>query len=381
MITAHLSKIYLTFFQKCERFTRNKYWILWLALISSLLAVFFAFPNYAGVSNDPTTVNAWEAIFTQIEHPFENHTYEAVSHQSKLAFRLSIPLLAKTLHLSVTGIICLQYAFGVFLFYFSSKVILQITKDSLTTLLVTLSLAFIYSGKVSFLDLRGVFDGIALFFLVLSLYKKNVPLIITCVFLTALTDERGLIAASFVFIYWFIHESNPSRKLFTKQTISVLAGGLLYLSVRFILTYFFQLKTESAGIGLQILASNLNLIPLGIWHGLEGNWIFIVITIFTLFLLKDKMTLFLFSSSIACILTAGCLVTDVSRSTAYILPALFVAIKVIHSNDSLSFLRKMAFVSLLICFIYPAYFTGGGYQVDWVYPLPLKEAFTYFTSE
>jgi hypothetical protein len=380
MISTYIQSIFQYSISQSEKFTSNKYWMIWMSLFCSLLVILFSYPNYNCVYNDPYIVKAWDAIMTQVDNPFQHHEYFGESHQSKLAFRLSVPLIAHLLHLSVFGIICLQYIFGILLFYISSKVIKEITKDNFITFIITLSLAFIYSGKVSFLELRGAFDGFALFFLLLALYKKNVFLIASSVLITSLTDERGLIACSFVFIYWYIHESNSTRKFFTKQTVSVVIGGAIYILTRLSLAHFFGLKTQSAGIGLQVLASNLNLIPLGIWHGLEGFWIFLIIAIITLLFKKEKLVLFLFISATFCVILASCLVSDVTRSAAFLFPAIFVALKIMIDNDSILFTRKIALLTLFCCFIYPAYFSGGGYRIEWTYPFPVRFIFNYFAS-
>ena len=379
MISTYISSIFQYSIYLSEKFTTNKYWMIWMSLFCSLFVIFFSYPNYNCVYNDPYIVESWNAIMTQVKHPFEQHDYFDISHQSKLTFRLSVPLIAKLLHLSVFGIICLQYVFGVLLFYVSAKVLKEITKDNFSAFIITLSLPFIYAGKVSFLELRGAFDGFALFFLLLAMYKKNIFLIASSVVMTSFTDERGFIACSFVFLYWFIHDSNVSRKLFTKFTISVILGGLLYLISRFSLTYFFGLKTQSAGIGLQVLASNLNMIPLSIWHGLEGFWIFILISIITLLFKKEKLAVSLFLLSIFCVILSSCLVVDMTRSAAFLFPAIFVSIKIIIENDSIHFTRKIAFLTFICCFIYPSYYSGGN-RIEWTYPLPVRYLFNYFTS-
>jgi len=380
MITTYIQSFIQSTIGVSEKFTNNKHWMIWMSLLCSVCVIFFSYPNYNCIYNDAYIVDAWNAIMTQVKHPFQQHEYIDVSHQSKIAFRLSVPLIAKILHLSVFGIICLQYIFGILLFYISAKVIKEITKDNFTTFILTLSLSLIYAGKVSFLELRGAFDGFALFFLLFSLYKKNSLLISSSVFTTALTDERGLIACSFVFIYWYLHPSNTAKKIFTKSTVSVIVGGLLYLFTRFLLSHYFGLKTQSAGIGLQVLASNLNLIPLGIWHGLEGFWILIVVTLFTLIYKKEKLTLTLFIGASISVIAASCLVTDVTRSVAFLFPAIFIALRILVDNDTLLFTRKIALLTLICCFVYPAYFSGGGYRIEWTYPLPVRYLFNYFTS-
>jgi len=338
-------------------------------------------PNFRSIHTDQAIIRSWQAIFTQIKNPFEDHTYHDVTHQSKLTFRLSVPLIAKLFHLSITGIIFLQYIFGFLLFYISSSILKQITKDNFTTLIITLSIPFIYAGRVSFIDIRGVFDGIALFFLVVSMFKRNMIIITTAIIMTSFTDERGLIASSLVFVYWYIHESNEKRKLFTKYTSSVVLGGVIYLILRLFLSCFFHLSTQSGGIGFNVLASNLNLLPLGTWHGLEGNWMLVLIALFTLIFNKDKLTLLFFILSISIVLITGSLVADVTRSMAYVIPALFISILIIQKNDSLMFMRRLSVIVLLICFIYPAYNSGSNNIVEWNYPLPIRYAFNFFTDD
>ena len=148
MISTYISSIFQYSIYLSEKFTTNKYWMIWMSLFCSLFVIFFSYPNYNCVYNDPYIVESWNAIMTQVKHPFEQHDYFDISHQSKLTFRLSVPLIAKLLHLSVFGIICLQYVFGVLLFYVSAKVLKEITKDNFSAFIITLSLPFIYAGTM-----------------------------------------------------------------------------------------------------------------------------------------------------------------------------------------------------------------------------------------
>ena len=54
------------------------------------------------------------------------------------------------------------------------------------------------------------------------------------------------------------------------------------------------------------------------------------------------------------------------------LPALVISVLVIKKVEDKRTLQKIVFVSTIVSFIYPAYYTAGDYYNIWNYPLPLQ---------
>src|ERR1035437_1651913 len=137
----------LQFFSWLERFTGSSNWKIKITLLSIVLSLFFAFPSYqtyrAGKFDDK-----WDAVTTQISAPFQQRDYSAQSHFSKLAFRLTVPVIANVLHLQRLGCFVIDYLFFILMFYLLLLLSFQITQDRIAATLITFGFAFMFVGNV-----------------------------------------------------------------------------------------------------------------------------------------------------------------------------------------------------------------------------------------
>jgi len=230
MFSEKLLSIQNTIFDSCENFTRKKNWLFILVVTLPLVVLFFSFPSYDRLNNEFS--ENWQAIFKQAAGPLTDHQYNPDSHQAKLTFRLTVPLIIRTFHLNLAGVLIFQALIGMLLFYFAAKLFHRETNDKVSALLLSFSLAFIYAGRVSFNEIRGIFDGLALFFMVWSMYFRNPFLIFTGVFLAAWTDERALIASCLVFLYWIYWHKNNSGdwKILNSGSVAVFLAWIFYFA-------------------------------------------------------------------------------------------------------------------------------------------------------
>ncbi|WP_018342421.1 hypothetical protein [Cytophaga aurantiaca] len=370
MIEHILINSYNTIITKCELFTQKKNWILILTLSLPFIVFLLAFPSYEGLKGE--FAGSWKAILTQVQDPFLYHEYDPNMHESKLSFRITMPFIAYVFHLEIIGILIVQALFGTLLFYFSIRLFERITQDKVTTVLLTLSLAFIYAGRVSFTEIRGIFDGLALFFLVTSMYFKNPLLIFISVFLASWTDERALIASSLVFLYWMYYNNSAGNRLFYTHTVAVMSAWIAYFATRYILTTFFGFSTNAGGVGLSLLMNQVNNMPMGIWSALEGNWLLVIAALWIGFKKKKYTLVFFFTGGISLLLLIALSVMDITRSMAYLLPALFLAVALIKEVELTAYIRKLVVIAMLASFLYPAYYTADTYYIGWTYPFPIQ---------
>lgn len=370
MIINSLRDIQYFLISKCESFTNRKNWIIILSIFLPFLVLFFSYPSYELIHTE--FAEGWQAVLNQANKPFSNTNYEPSSHQAKLAFRLTMPIIAHIFHLGITGILMFQGLIGILLFYFSTKLFERITEDKVSALLLTFSLAFIYAGRVSFTEIRGVFDGLSLFLLVFSMYFKNPTLIFLGIFLTSWTDERGLIASAIVFLFWLYAKESYGKRIFNKQTIAIVVAWIAYFTSRYFVALTFNFSTNTAGTGLKLFIEQTNNLPIGIWSALEGNWIFIFISLFILFKQKKYLFFFFYVWGILIMLLVAMSVFDITRSMAYLLPAMFLSIIIIKEIETKTTLRQTILLAATLSFLYPAYYTGGAYYTLWIYPLPLQ---------
>ena len=347
----------------------KKSWILVSSLLLTAIALFFAFPSYNDI--DP---RAWEPFFQKAATPFQNSPYPADAHINQLTFRLYMPLLVHYTHLRITGLMILYGLIGIANFYLVLRITNSIFNDRRTALLIGLCAAFIYFGKCSFTEIRGeMFDGVAMFFLLLALYTRSALLTGLFIFLASWTDERGLIASCLVWLFIIINQQDKSfiKRFFSPSVLFIYIAWVAYFAGRYFLTAHYGMHAGN-GPALWALSFEMNNMPIGIWSALEGLWILVIYSWVLLYKDKQYPELFLYLLFTATILFISFCVWDITRSVMYLFPAVFISLKVIKDRLDAAVFNRLLLYALALCFVYPAYYSGGKNQIWWTYPLPLQ---------
>ena len=357
-------------------FLALKNWKIILAIISPVIVVFFSFPNL----NHPEEF--YNPFFEYVKNPFVTHYYPAESTYSKLTFRLLPILFTKFLKLNFTGVIIWQYIIGIFLIFNFSTLLHKISKSNLITLLSTLSIILIFTGKLSFINLKPNFDSLALALFCLYFIKENKILKFIILFLICWIDERAILSSFFLILYDVFFESPNGLKSKISNSILLIIPSCLYVLLRILLIKKFGLISSTGGISLKILALNLNLLPLSIWQSFEGNWIVIAFCFYIIYKIKsNKLILFTFFFLIlfAAIVLASNLVYDVSRSLVYLFPMLIISYKLLYKISDNNTILKITKYSCLLSFIYPSFIVGGP-KIEWMKPYIINLIFQFFTN-
>jgi hypothetical protein len=125
-------------------------------------------------------------------------------------------------------------------------------------------------------------------------------------------------------------------------------------------------------VGLGVLLNQINNIPIGIWSALEGLWLLVIMGGALLYRNKRYIELLKYTGICSLILVLGLSVVDITRSVVYIFPMVFIALQLLNKYSEKATLHKLLWYALILCFIYPAYYTGGKSSIWWTYPLPLQ---------
>lgn len=348
----------------------EKYNVMTLSVFICLVTLFFSMPPFDSVIIDST----WEVIFKQIKDPFLPIEAPSWSHNSKLTFRLFPVLLGKVLFLNKTGFLVLLYFVGFLIIYFTFKFLNLKLGDKYNAFLLTLAFSFVYAGKMSFLEFRGIFDGIALLLLIFSIYSKNVFIIFFSIFFSAFTDERALITSGFIFIYYFFVDTSFK----SKSLISIVLAWLSYFVIRYLLIIFFSFKTSIGGISMSILALNFEFFPLSIYSSLEGFWFLVLLSFFYMYS-QNRISLYLHILMIFVFLIPCYLVIDVSRSLSYLTILIFTLTAYLKNQSLLILSKRDCTIILILSLFFPTYIMGGD-QITWVKPILLEYLFRFFTN-
>ena len=162
------------------------------------------------------------------------------------------------------------------------------------------------------------------------------------------------------------------RRIFVGRPAAVVVAASAYLGMRAYLTATHSYFLGGTGAGLSVLSQQTNVIPLAIWTGLGGSWILVSLGLLTLFLQKRYLAAAAFCGALVGAIAAALAVIDVTRSMAYCLPAVFVALTVLSRSEPIKHLEKVTTIAGLISLAVPTYYLEGNAGLWWLYPLPIQ---------
>jgi hypothetical protein len=343
-----------------DRILSGPYWKLKALLVVAAVALFRAFPSYDALASDFHRAT-WRNVQIKFDHPLidTSRIFAPGSHESKLAFRLTVPLLAHVFHLGETGLLIFFGLVGLLLLYLVLKVVFALTGSKRAALFVCLATACAWPGQAAFHELRGgYYDAVVLCLLVAACATSSSLLTAALVFLAAWTDERALIASSFVFLF--------QRR---GKSIAVVVAAVAYLGIRAYLTAT-QSGVDVGGVGFAVLVQQLNVIPLAIWSGLSGAWILVALGAIAFVREKRYLAAAGFCGALAVMIVASLAVVDTTRSMAYCLPAVFVALTVLNPKK----IERLSAIAAAISLLVPSFYLEGSTGFFWLYPLPVQIA-------
>ena len=357
-----------------DRILSGSHWKLKALLAILAVSLFRAFPSYDALQTTFVETK-WSNVQVKFDHPLADTSriFPPGSHESNLTFRLTVPILAHALHLHRTGMLIFFAFAGVLLFYLALRVAYTVSTSKKVALFVCLATACAWPGVAAFHELRGgYYDALALCLLMAAFATSSAALTGLFVFLAAWTDERALIASSFLVLFCACGSTGGTRRLFAGRPVAVVAAGAAYLGTRAYLAGTHSYFIGGSGIGLFVFSQQINVIPLAIWTGLGGSWILVFLGLLTLFLQRRYLAAAGFCGALAGVMGAALAVVDVTRSMAYCLPAVFVALTVLSRSEPIKQLEKLTMIGAVICLVVPTYYLEGNAGSWWLYPLPVQ---------
>lgn len=364
-----------------QRLVSNDMWAVSSTVIALVICLFMSYPNILTLDAQYVQDSNWEAIMQKVDNPLFDllNQYNPRSAAANMNFRLTVPIIAYPfgIMISPAGMLAIQAGFGVLLLYFVIRTSFRITQDRLTALYMGILVGSIFAGITAFWEVRGRFDGVALCFLLLALTGRNPILILISVFLSGWTDERGLIASSLVFVYYMIEpvlmfDKPEVASVFNRRSLSVVAAWVLYFVFRLIATDVIGLRNNGGGnLGIDYFIDEFNNFPMALWTGLEGGWLLTGLAIILLIKLRRYLSAFLTLGSILVIAVVAQMVVDKTRSMAYLLPVLFIALLILRQDSILS-TRRLCLIGALTSLVAVNYYAGGEHTIWWIYPFPLQ---------
>jgi len=364
----------------CQRVTSGHNWPIAATALTVAMCLLMAFPSYQDFRADPDKAGkTWKAVLLKGKDLGWNvlEAFGPSTNAARVNFRLTGPVLVKTLKLGVPGLVTVLALAGAFLLGICVWLAGKICGDKAIGLLAGIGVAATWAGATAFCELRGVFDGLALCFLMSALAFQNPVVIAIFVFLAAWTDERALVNFPLLLVsMWVLHgdsaEGQASGRARLKSIAGAVSGFTIHLLSRAAYARWFGIPHRFDGNGIEVLMNQINNIPMGIWSGLEGGWIIICSAAYLAWVQGRRIWLAMFLASISLVLVVSFAVVDISRTTAFLLPAFFAGLAVLRASEEAFTVRRIVFLSTLVSVLWPMYYVGGKSTIWWVYPLPVQ---------
>jgi hypothetical protein len=331
-----------------------------------LFSLFRAFPNY-NFLRAPGVNDTWEHAAIKIANPAADmaRLFPADSHESKLTFRLTVPLIARVLHLGTAGQLALFAVSGILLLLSVLTLAELVTGARTVALYLTLATACTWPGMLAFHQLLGGFyDTVALLLLLLAMAARRPAVAAAALFAAAWTDERALLTVPLLCLF----AASPGRR---PRCFALLCAAVAYLGSRLWLANSWALHTSTGGIGIAVFLRNLHLAPLGAWAGLGGSWILVVCALAILGASRRYFEFAGMALAVALVTTVALGVEDLTRTMAYGLPAVFVALRVLAKHETPRTVERIAQTIALASALLPTWFVQAG-DATWMLPLPLQ---------
>ena len=392
-----LKETYLWAMSRSERLlgrlTEGRWWMARAVLLAILLSLFISFPRISFfLGNDPQIVSNWRIVQAQARDPLSmsaDQLANQASHASKLAFRLTVPMIVKVLHIDWPGVLALQFCLGVALLFLAGKIALDLFGDRITAVATIFGVSAIYAGKAAFLQLGGFFDAFAYFFLTVAIAFRNPLLIAVTVLAASFTDERAMVIAPLVLVYWAVRNHKAEGpNWFTAQSVAVVAALVAAVVIRLVLMLGYGLHIPvgtGKDAGFDVLLRTLPSFQYEFPHVLAGLWLWPLFACILLVRARWWVTLLLMVGGTAALTGVSFLVLDVDRSLAYSLPVLFVAMAVAAVRHmALGDARSIAILGLVISLLFPVNNLLGNvhnrYSVGNLLPIEMVRFYHYATQ-
>lgn len=370
-----MEKISLTgftapFYNALAAFTQKQNWRLKTVPLLLLSVLLFQFPAYkllyADASDHTLPNQIWVNFFKQVAHPFANNNTVSDSHQSKMVFRLAVPLVARLLHLNLYGVLVLQLLLGVVMLWVLLTLIARITQDRPTAVLFVLGACFTYYGGNFLRDVFGFLDAFSYALLVLLLASRRPVVLLLLSTVGCFLDERFLVASLLAVLWHALREPHAytprlERFALTWASAAVVAGWLTYGALRLGLSTHYGLKSYGGGVGLDVLRTTMERerTALGFISGLEAFWVVLALALLVLAVRRRWGLLSLLVLAFLPIAAGAFLVHDVTRSLAYGFPVVLLALVVLAQYFTRSTLRHLALLTVVFTALIPNYFYQG----------------------
>lgn len=326
-----------------------------VAVGTVLISLLTTVPAYKNMSrdNDP----AIQALRVKTQNPLSSipsnlkdtrlYGY-AATHVDKLELRLTVPILGWLSRTGAWTILVWNHLSALGVFYLLVRLASKALADDVGGSLFVLGIGPTFFGTWFFNDFHFG-DGIAFLFLLLSIASRNLLLSSCCFLAAAFCDERCVVVAPLLFLYFLISsEQYTGKTLVLKRCIAIVVGAGVWLFLRIWIERAFHLTMGTSQLATrEILKYNLTDNLPGAFLGIfKASWTLPLFASLSLVSQRKWVISSAFVGVFALAVAPAFLVFDFQRSLCYTFVILLVSIHFLWGDRDAS--RKYLAAILLI---------------------------------
>lgn len=354
------------------KFVSGRFWKLKVLLLSVAFSVLCG----GGLDLSHLKDGYFLAYAEKVEHPLLDLSkeYEPGSHQAKMNYRLTVPVLLHPLRLSRWQVLhvalpVLTIVSVCLIILLSAVLTFQLTADRVSSLFMALYACSTYMGSFSFILAFDAFTMAQVLLAMLPGLNWGTRAALACS--ASFTDERGLMACCLVIAAEFCLIAPPGRaSVLNKRSLAIVAGLAAYWLGRLAIVHWTGLPSPIKGVGPGNFVRHIRFWHAGIWFALAGGWLLFALAVVVAHQQGRKMRLLLLFTFLLMMFGACFANGDIMRTTGYAFPLAFVSLAVVAPNEAENRIRLYCFLAFCISAI------GGAYnifldEITWFEPLPI----------
>lgn len=197
-------------------------------------------------------------------------------------------------------------------------------------------------------------------------------------FVARWSDERALVASPLLLVSsWYFYRAVPNHPVGRRSEINGAVGGMIFGMLahafsRLAYSSWAGVPHRYDGNGLGIFLNQMNNMPMGVRTSLERGWIPVAAAMLIAWRRGWPVWSLCYFCAIGIVLAVSLAVVDISRTTAFVLPALFASLAILKESETVENYRRIVFLSSAVSMLWPMYYVGGKSTIWWVYPLPIQ---------
>lgn len=326
-----------------------------VAVGAVVISLFTNFPAYSEFNNMLRNDPIVQAIGIKTQNPLSPippSLKELESHNDKLELRLTVPILGWLSGTGIWTVIIWSHLAGLGVFYLLSMLANNALSDEVGGALFVLGIGPTFFGHLFFVDFQFG-DGVAFFFLLLSIASRSTLVSCGGFVAAAFCDERAVTAMPLLILYLLLsHGQDADKRLRRIQCVAIIVGAVMWWLLRIWLERSFHLMMGTSDLATRaIFRDHMGMsLPYILLRTFKATWTLPLFAILSLVLVRKWLFSLSFVGAFALASAPAFLVEDFDRSVCYTFVVLLASLHFLRGDRDTSrrFLAGILLVNILL---------------------------------